>query len=1242
MSRGANSLSSYKKKFADVQTKDDDIKEISDYDHVYTAPDMYMDSTHRMSRVVFLLSEDGIETKKVDIPYAFERVLMVEFLANGCDAATKTVKSGFKVRPIIVTMTEDTISIRNGGIPIPVRKNENGVWHPQHCFSKLKTGTSFNKRREGGGRNGMGATLGMMFSECFVVNVKDSVECLEYEQTWNGPYDVSEPIIVPYDETLLEFDTKEETQEYLDTLEDYSGSFVTVTYKPDFSRFGYNKNEEFFTEDMIDLFRRNLADTSFGCKTDVHFNDEILSYKSIVDYGNIFFDSDAKRIVHYVWPSGTKIRVNDDLSEEAEDGLTLPDIEVMLVDCHRKATHIGLANCVFNGDGGIHVSGALNDITKTILQLVNGSASNKEESSLRIQPKDVRSSVGVIVSVRVLNPSFNGQPKSILRAYCVASEDSEGNEVITMMNRLKISIPKEKLKSVESWDCVNYFKQEAEFRLLKILTATDGNSGPRCGKLHSGTDAKWAGTKNSGEAILLIFEGKSAGLYGKHYRDFLGKNGHNILGLLPTGGKIKNMCGMNIDDKAKLAKNYFFLDFKQMMGIKEGVDYTIPENYKLLRYKRIHFAGDSDIDGTHIKGLFSNMLHVFYPSILIAGVLKDYKSKLVTAEKGKKKLIFYELSSLKQWQKENSSKGWKFHYFKGLGSSDRNEIKEDFDRNFVVDMNYDDEAAGCFEVFFEPNQAATRRELILDHDEESVPPEIIDYEQDISSFLQYELIKYCTHTLIRHLPKRDGLNEVRRKVLHSAIKVGGYNVNGNPSETRTSVFSNKVVDITYYHHGESLSGVCTKVSQSYVGSVNLPTLKGHGQFGSRAEGGKDAASVRYTHVAPYNKVNAINYKEEDKILLEYLHEEGNDIEPVIYYPPVPMVLVQGIDAVMSGWRVYVPPHNYIDVCMYMLDLINEIEPQPLTPWWRGFKGYCKIKDNRKMKILHEDEQEVVDDDGNIERTEVKIVTGKNVVITRGIIEDIKFDAKNGVNSFTITELPPGVWTETYIENLEKMKKTVNVRRKVNDEEETGESKRPKIQSFENISTVEHPRFKIQGFKVLDKDGYPREMTEKDFPLERKFNLGSMMTLGDDNKPIAFESTHDMAVDYLEWRLVHMERWKVLKLNQMEADKVYCEDKIKYINAVIDGDLVLVKGNGESRLRKDCLADIERLKLNPKLYGAFKFYDSESVEDLKRECNKFLKKYRTIKEMTAKELLQKSIDESIDMYVNVYTNDSRLH
>ena len=80
-----------------------------------------------------------------------------------------------------------------------------------------------------------------------------------------------------------------------------------------------------------------------------------------------------------------------------------------------------------------------------------------------------------------------------------------------------------------------------------------------------------------------------------------------------------------------------------------------------------------------------------------------------------------------------------------------------------------------------------------------------------------------------------------------------HNAPTHPHTPRTTPHTNKQVaqlagyvsEHSAYHHGEaSLAGTIVNLAQDYVGSNNINLLFPSGQFGTRLQGGKDAASPR--------------------------------------------------------------------------------------------------------------------------------------------------------------------------------------------------------------------------------------------------------------------------------------------------------------------------------------------------------------------------------------------------------------
>lgn len=68
------------------------------------------------------------------------------------------------------------------------------------------------------------------------------------------------------------------------------------------------------------------------------------------------------------------------------------------------------------------------------------------------------------------------------------------------------------------------------------------------------------------------------------------------------------------------------------------------------------------------------------------------------------------------------------------------------------------------------------------------------------------------------------------------------------------------------------------MAQNFVGTNNINLLHPQGQFGTRLEGGSDAASARYIHTFLSPITRKIFHKDDDPIL-KYLNDDGLSIEP---------------------------------------------------------------------------------------------------------------------------------------------------------------------------------------------------------------------------------------------------------------------------------------------------------------------------------------------------------------------------
>lgn len=240
------------------------------------------------------------------------------------------------------------------------------------------------------------------------------------------------------------------------------------------------------------------------------------------------------------------------------------------------------------------------------------------------------------------------------------------------------------------------------------------------------------------------------------------------------------------------------------------------------------------------------------------------------------------------------------------------------------------------------------------------------------------MILFSAASNVRAIPSIiDGLKPGQRKILYTALS------NNLVKEMKVAQFAALVAKQTNYHHGETaLATTVVNMAQDFVGSNNIPLLSPNGQFGTRLAGGKDCASARYIFTQ-LQAITRLVFHADDDPLLTYLHDDGQVVEPHYYVPIIPMVLVNGCAGIGTGYSTNVPNHNPIDIINNIYRLMDGLEPDPMVPCYKGFRGQVK-----PTEVAHK-----------------YSVTGVVHKLSNSTVH--------------ITELPVGVWTNDYKTKLDK-------------------------------------------------------------------------------------------------------------------------------------------------------------------------------------------------------------------------------
>jgi DNA topoisomerase-2 len=700
-----------------------------------------------------------------------------------------------------------------------------------------------------------------------------------------------------------------------------SKSSVAVKWEPDFERFGMKE----ITPDMLRLIERRVWDLAMtvGKDTKVIWNGETLKCKNLVEYAKsygcdpVLYESPNDR-----W----HIAIG-----QAEDG----------------AYNQSFVNGIWTSKGGTHVDAVVSQVTNHIVDYL------ETKKKTKVKPSLVREQLAVFCVSMIENPSFTSQTKETLTTKVSAFGSSPKLSDDTLK------------KIVTKLGIVEKILEAQAVKDSKDNTKTDGKKQSRITGIPKLDDAVYAGTAQSAKCTLILTEGDSAkamALSG------LSQEQRKLYGVYPLKGKVLNVKDTS-DSKVEHTKE--IAELKKILGLQSGKKY---ESTAELRYGSIMIMTDQDYDGSHIRGLLINLFHeLWHELIAIPGFLTYMATPIVKAVKGTTIKNFYSQYEYEEWRKTDASKGFKVKYYKGLGTSTRDEAKDYFAKPQAVRFDFTQGSDEAIDLAFNKQRADDRKTWLQGYDKTALVP--AGLQVPYTDFIHKDLIHFSNYNLERAIPSMmDGLKVSQRKILYAAFK------RNLTTEIRVAQFAGYVSEHSGYHHGEaSLNEAIIGMAQDFMGANNLPWLVPQGQFGTRIQGGKDSASPRYIHTFLQSVVKKL-VPSEDFPVLTYRDDDGLPVEPQCYVPVLPMLLVNGSRGIGTGYSTSIPGYNpkeLKDMLVAWLKGQGDALDRPLKPYFKGFKG-------------------TVSDDGTLQ----------------GVYTKQK-------DEFIVTELPPGTWTQDYRIWLEK-------------------------------------------------------------------------------------------------------------------------------------------------------------------------------------------------------------------------------
>jgi DNA topoisomerase-2 len=1056
----------------------------TDKQHVLDTPDTYTGSMTLTDYETFIVDQSAIVAKQISIVPGLYKIID-EAIVNARDHVVRMKEAqaqaaGAQAQDLPVTEIDITIdekegiiTICNNGNGIDVAKHpEEDIWIPEMIFAQLRTSTNYDKEA----KKTTGGKNGFGIKLAFIWSSWAKIETIDHKRGLKYVQEFADNLNV-IKPAVVSKSTKK--------------PYTLISFKPDYKRMGLPG----LTPDMLALIKRRVFDlAAITDKTvKVKFNSELIPIKNFLQYVDL-----------YVGDKAVTSRVHEEANDRWEYVVCLAPKE--------EFTQVSFVNGIFTGKGGKHVDYILNQFVRKMTAFI------KLKKKIDVKPNTIKEQIFLFVRCVVENPAFDSQTKDYMNTP-VASFGS----ACELSDKFI-----EKAAKLGIMDAACALTDAKTSKAIKVKDGIKSKSVRGIPKL---VDANDAGGPQSDKCILILCEGDSAKA---GIMSGLSTTDRNTIGVYPLRGKLFNVRG---ELPKRISEVKEIHEIKQIIGLEAGKKYTPDEAKKLLRYGKVLFMTDQDLDGSHIKGLCINLFDSEWSTLLaIPGFIGFMNTPIIKAKKGTtQEKLFYNDGEYEQWKGEQSAaalKGWTFKYYKGLGTSTGKEFKEYFANKKIVNFVSTGEGSrDAIDKVFNKKRAGDRKEWLENYDR-SLYLDTNKCEVPYEEFIGQEMIHFSKYDCERSIPNGiDGLKTSQRKILFTCLERRLTN------EIKVAQLGGSVSEKSRYHHGEqSLYGAIINMAQTFVGSNNINLLEPNGQFGTRLQGGDDAASERYI-CTQLNKLTRLIFPEADDPILIYLEDDGTPVEPMFYVPIIPMQLVNGGKGIGTGFSTDILNYNPLILIDYVREVLanQKSANTVLLPYYAGFKGHIVPLSDSKYLI----------------KGVYQILSDKQV---------------------RITELPVGTWTDDYKKYIEEL---IDVKPSVVDASgNTAEKKKGKkvkvssqqVKDYIDMSTdttvditITFAPGVIAALKeeaAADHDGCTA--LEKLLKLYTTRSTTNMHIFDEKEKLIKCTRVEELIERYMSVRMDYYVKRKAYQVVALEKESSILSNKARFISELLEDTLDLRK------------------------------------------------------------------------------------